>query len=107
MVNALLIMLLASSSGLQDPTRPLRPIMEAPKVTTSASKAQAPAFRLQAIFTGGPRPSAIIDGERYHLGDTLGNYRLSHINNGQVILSANGQPLTLTLFPLSTTLSKP
>ena len=107
MVNSLLIMLLASSTGLQDPTRPLSPIIVAPEVTTSAPKTQAPGFRLQAIFTGGPRPSVIIDGERHHIGDTLGNYRLSHINNGQVTLSADGQPLTLTLFPLSTTLSKP
>lgn len=107
MVNSLLIMLLASSTGLQDPTRPLSPTLAVPEAHITAPSQQAPAFRLQAIFTGGSRPSVIIDGERYHLGDTLGNYRLSHINNGQVILSANGQPLTLTLFPLSTTLSKP
>lgn len=107
MVNSLLIMLLASSSGLQDPTRPLNPIITTPEVSASAPKTQAPAFRLQAIFTGGTRPSVIIDSKRQHIGDTIGGYRLSHINAGQVILSADGKPLTLTLFPLSTILSKP
>lgn len=95
MVNAL-ILLLASATGLQDPTQPLtEAIIAAP---TASSPVAVPNLHLQAIFTGG-RASAIIDGKPYGVGDQVQNYRLLRINPSQVLLQGQNQVLTLTLFP--------
>ena len=104
MVNSLLLLLASSTIGLQDPTRPLTPIMDAPETSQAQHQQQTP-FRLQAIFTGGNRPSAIIDGRRYQTGDAVANYRLVRIRPDHILLEGQGEPLTLTLFPSLSTLS--
>ncbi|MFP2769495.1 hypothetical protein [Oceanisphaera sp. KMM 10153] len=97
MVNSLLLLLLSSTTGLQDPTRPLTPMaVESPPQTQHRQPAP---FRLQAIFTGGNRPSAIIDGRRYQTGDAVASYRLVRITPDHILLEGQGAPLTLTLFP--------
>ncbi|MGB5855230.1 MAG: MSHA biogenesis protein MshK [Oceanisphaera sp.] len=103
MVNSLLLLLLSTSPGLQDPTRPLQ---NAP-IEVIAPIEQVPlaaSLKLQAIFSGG-RASAIIDGQRYHVGDTVQDYRLARIQPTQVLLEGQSEPLTLTLFPSLSTLS--
>ncbi|MBM7454766.1 hypothetical protein HNR62_000595 [Oceanisphaera litoralis] len=98
MVNSFLLLLLSAAAGLQDPTRPLTPMT----VETARPRAQHPQqarFRLQAIFTGGGRPSAIIDGRRYQTGDAVANYRLVRIQPDHILLEGQGEALTLTLFP--------
>ena len=104
MVNSLLLLLLSSTAGLQDPTRPLTPMADAPATQQTQHQQQAQ-FRLQAIFTGGNRPSAIIDGRRYQTGDAVANYRLVRIRPDHILLEGQGDPLTLTLFPSLSTLS--
>lgn len=104
MVNSLLLLLASSTAVLQDPTRPLTPIMDAPAASQAQQQQQTP-FRLQAIFTGGNRPSAIIDGRRYQTGDAVANYRLVRIRPDHILLEGQGEPLTLTLFPSLSTLS--
>ena len=98
MVNALLL-LLATTTGIQDPTQPLR---TAPTLSAAASpqvETVTPTLQLQAVFTGG-HDSAIIDGKRYQVGDKVQNYRLLRINSSQVMLQeGQGRALTLTLFP--------
>lgn len=97
MVNVLL--LLASTLGLQDPTQPLRTAPSVPAASPQQGVAAAPpSLRLEAIFTGG-HDSAIIDGKRYRVGDKVQNYRLTRINASQVLLQNQSQVLTLTLFP--------
>lgn len=97
MVNALLL-LLASATGLQDPTQPLTGAIIAAPTASSPGPVAAPNLHLQAIFTGG-RASAIIDGKPYGVGDQVQNYRLLRINPSQVLLQGQNQVLTLTLFP--------
>lgn len=104
MVNPLLLMLLSSAAGLQDPTRPLTPMTAMADAPTTFN-AQPQQLRLQAIFTGGDRPSAIIDGRRYQTGDAVADYRLVRIRPDHILLEGQGEPLTLTLFPSLSTLS--
>ncbi|GAA3703599.1 hypothetical protein GCM10022421_07860 [Oceanisphaera sediminis] len=107
MVNPLLLLLLSSTAGLQDPTRPLTAMTataDAPATSQAQQQQQTP-LRLQAIFTGGHRPSAIIDGRRYQTGDAVANYRLVRIRPDHILLEGLGDPLTLTLFPSLSTLS--
>lgn len=98
MVNPLLLLLLSTTAGIQDPTTPLTPatvVQAAPSVTSAAPVSPV---HLQAIFSGGQN-SAIIDGQIYQVGDTVQDYRLSAIQPSQVVLEGQGKPLTLTLFP--------
>lgn len=97
MVNALLL-LLASTTGIQDPTQPLRATPLSPSVVSDQVVAVAPELHLQAIFTGG-HDSAIIDGQRYQVGDRVQNYRVLRINPSQVSLQGQSQVRTLTLYP--------
>lgn len=102
MVNPLLLLLLSTTAGIQDPTKPLTPgtvVQAAPSVIAPAST-----LHLQAIFSGGQN-SAIIDGQSYRVGDTVQDYRLVRIQQSQVVLNGPGAPLTLTLFPSFSTLS--
>lgn len=106
MVNSLLLLLLSSGAGLQDPTTPL-PV--APVATETSAKAPAaqPGLQLQAIFTGGPKgSSAIINGHHYHLGQTVAGYRLARIAPDHILLQGQGKPMTLTLFPSLSSLNQ-
>ncbi|MGO4998928.1 MSHA biogenesis protein MshK [Oceanisphaera sp. W20_SRM_FM3] len=97
MVNPLLLLLLSTTVGLQDPTQPLTSAVV--QAESSAPEAVAPvALHLQAIFSGG-HTSAIIDGKTYQIGDSVQNYRLVRIQPSQVVLQGTGKPLVLTLFP--------
>ncbi|ART81296.1 hypothetical protein CBP31_00485 [Oceanisphaera profunda] len=104
MVNPLLLLLLSTTAGIQDPTKPLTPgtvVQAAPSVIDTAPVSP---LHLQAIFSGGQN-SAIIDGQSYRVGDTVQDYRLVRIQPSQVVLNGPGAPLTLTLFPSFSTLS--
>ncbi len=103
MVNSLLLLVLSSASGLQDPSRPLTS-ME-PEITEPQAASRQGVPRLEAIFTGGARASAIIDGRYYQLGDAVAGYRLERIQSNHVVLGGEGEPLTLTLFSSLSTLS--
>ena len=104
MVNSLLLLLLSTTTGVQDPTQPLTVVSAVPAAPTAPGVALPPQLQLQAIFSGS-RGSAIIDGQRYRVGDSVSNYRLVRIKADQVLLEGQGKPLTLTLFPSLSTLS--
>lgn len=97
MVNSLLLLLLSTTAGVQDPTRPLTAAPVTPAVVEQ-SAVPSPQLQLQATFTG-ERASAIIDGARYQVGDSINSYRLVRIGTHQVWLEGQGKPLALTLFP--------
>lgn len=105
MVNSLLLLLLSTGPGLQDPTQPLHALqpMLVSEVEAPLAQQGAP-LQLQAIFSG-DQASAIIDGQRYQVGDSVQNYRLASIQPTKVLLEGPNSPLTLTLFPSLSTLS--
>lgn len=105
MVNSLLLLLLSTTAGVQDPTRPLT---AAPVIPASVEQHSVPSpqLELQATFTG-DQASAIIDGTRYQVGDSINSYRLVRISAHQVWLEGQGNPLALTLFPSLLNLSNP
>lgn len=104
MVNSLLLLLLSTTAGAQDPTRPLVTPTAQPMAPAEQSAEQPLHLKLQAIFSG-QQASAIIDGQRYQVGDSIQNYRLARIKADHVLLEGQGKPLTLTLFPSLSNLS--
>lgn len=96
MVNALLLVL-AASGPLQDPTQPLAIPPTLPAEQVSAAPA-APKLELQAVFSGA-QGSAIINGQRYQVGQTVQNFKVQRITSSEVLLQGPNQTLTLTLFP--------
>ena len=106
MVNPLLLLLLSSTLGLQDPTKPLTQPTVVQAESGEVATPSVASFHLQAIFSGG-HDSAIIDGQSYRVGDKVQNYRLVRIQPSQVVLQGPNAPLTLTLFPSLSTLSNP
>ncbi|WP_319781354.1 MSHA biogenesis protein MshK [Oceanisphaera sp. IT1-181] len=104
MVNPLLLLLLSTTAGIQDPTQPLTQATVVKTEPSVINTAPASQLHLQAIFSGG-KNSAIIDGQSYRVGDTVQDYRLVRIQPSQVVLNGPGAPLTLTLFPSLSTLS--
>ncbi|MBO1518759.1 SctD/MshK family protein [Oceanisphaera pacifica] len=105
MVNSLLLLLLSTTAGAQDPTRPLSPIAQ-PSTEVQNEAPKQIELQLQAIFSG-RHAIAIIDGQRYQVGDQVQNYRLSRIKSDRVLLEGQGSPLTLTLFPTLSNTSTP
>ena len=107
MVNPLLLLLLSSAPGLQDPTQPLRiaPPIEVAGETVAGEPKKG--LQLQAIFTGNGLNSVIIDGKLYQAGDKVSSYRLARINADSILLQGQGESVTLRLFPSLSTLSKP
>ncbi|GAA3530686.1 hypothetical protein [Zobellella aerophila] len=97
MVNPLVLLMLGSAPLLQDPTRPLNlePEPRSPSVIETGVRQP---FRLQAVMHNGRDASAIIDDQRYRLGDRIGGYRLAAIGRRQVRLEAQGESLELRLF---------
>jgi MSHA biogenesis protein MshK len=87
----------AGEGELRDPTRPPQQVIQA--TAPASTDAPAPEPMLQSVLISGTRKSAIIDGERYKLGDTVSGARLVAIGEGEVVLIADGVRKTLRLFP--------
>ena len=67
----------SAEEPLFDPTRPL---IQPASASTKGGALQAPSLpRLQAVFAQGRRHSALINGQRLAVGDTVGNYRITAI----------------------------
>ncbi len=85
-------------AGVPDPTRPAI----APRVEAT-SAAPAAALVLQSTLVSPSQRSAIINGQRYRLGDAIGDARLEAIGPGWVRLrSPTGSTELRLSFPNST-----
>lgn len=86
---------LAGSVQAQDPTKPeWRPTQD----SSSAARAAAPALKLQLIRSQTTQPLAVINGQTYKVGATVGDYRVVHIGASSVTLRRDTETLVLHLF---------
>ena len=83
-----------SVADLRDPTRPASYVMSG---SSSQAASEAPAYQLQAVFYSPTQRGALINGQRYHVGDQLGNARIQSINVDRVTLLTPEGQLELTL----------
>lgn len=92
--------LAANGSELRDPTRPPQQVLQAAAATGAVADAP-PAIEpvLQSVLATSKGKSAIIDGERYKVGDNVAGARLVAIGDAEVVLTAAGVRKTLRLFP--------
>ena len=90
------VALAAGESVLPDPTRPPDGLIGLPATGEPAVPAEP---RLQSVLIGSAGRSAIIDGQRYKVGDRVGDARLVKISENEVILTNSGGRQTMRLFP--------
>ena len=91
-------LLLGVGAGVPDPTRPAI----APRVVADAA-APVAVLVLQSTLVSPSQRSAIINGQRYRLGDAVGDARLEAIGPGWVRLrSPTGSTELRLSFPNST-----
>ena len=83
--------MLVSPLMANDPTRP--DIIQTPAKTQSAVKR----LHLTMVRMTDTKPSATINGQLLHVGDTIGGYRVSRITAKQVVLTNNKGQLKLNL----------
>ena len=86
----------AGEATLTDPTRPPPEMMAFLPASAGAVVLAVP--RLQSVLIGASVRSAIIDGQRYKVGDKLGDARLLKISENEVVLAGTGGRQTMTLF---------
>ncbi len=86
----------AGEAALTDPTRPPPEMMALFPASAGAVVLAVP--RLQSVMIGSAERSAIIDGQRYKVGDKLGDARLLKISENEVVLAGIGGRQTMTLF---------
>lgn len=86
----------ADDAALADPTRPPAQIMALWPASAGAAVLAVP--RLQSVLIGSAGRSAIIDGQRYKLGDRIGDARVFKISENEVVLAGSGGRQTMTLF---------
>ena len=86
----------AGEATLTDPTRPPPEMMAFLPASAGAAVLAVP--RLQSVMIGASVRSAIIDGQRYKVGDRIGDARLLRISENEVVLAGAGGRQTMTLF---------
>ena len=86
----------AGDTPLADPTRPPPEMMAFLPASAGAAVLAVP--RLQSVLIGASVRSAIIDGQRYKVGDRIGDARLLRISENEVVLAGAGGRQTMTLF---------
>lgn len=68
------------------------------KVPGYAVKAQEdPLPRLEAIFFRSTHPSAMLDGDEYQVGETIGNHRINEIGRNYVLLERGTSLIELVI----------
>lgn len=85
--------------ALVDPTRPVAFVAPIGQKQQREHKLQ-----LQAIFAGGGRQEAVINGQRVKVGDVVDQAKILAIGPGRVSFVRNGEKGELVLLP---TVSKP
>ena len=82
--------------GLRDPFVSLSAEISRPKSSPdSYAEDLVGSLKLQGVLYDTAHPRAIISGKIYALGDTLGVWKVTGIEQGQVIFSANGKDYAL------------
>ncbi|TCS39083.1 MSHA biogenesis protein MshK [Paucimonas lemoignei] len=84
-----------AQTHLPDPTRP--PVSLHAGAAAEASGSGAPV--LQSVLISPKRKVAVISGETVQVGDRIGDARVTKISEGEVVLSRDGKPQSLKLFP--------
>jgi MSHA biogenesis protein MshK len=87
----------AAAQSMPDPTRP--PFVARSTATGPAAPAEAPVPVLQSILIAKDRRMAIISGQRYDVGDRIGDARIIRISETEVLLRSGASQTTLRLFP--------
>jgi len=88
----------ALAQSLPDPTRPPFVARAGSKVV-SVAPAEAPMPVLQSVLIGKDRRMAIISGQRFDIGDQVGDARIVRITETEVLLRSGAGHTTLKLFP--------
>lgn len=89
---------IATGQELPDPTRPpTLPRAAADPIAAPAEEAPMPV--LQSVLIGKDRRMAIISGQRFDVGDHVGDARIVRITETEVLLRAGVRQMTLKLFP--------
>lgn len=88
----------AFAQSLPDPTRPpLVARVNAPVVSAAPSETSMPV--LQSVLIAKDRRMAIISGQRFDIGDHVGDARIVRITETEVLLRSGAGQTTLKLFP--------
>ena len=96
MLSAACMVHAADIAALPDPTRPPPEIIALLPASAGAAVLAAP--RLQSVMISASGRSAIIDGQRYKVGDKIGDTRLVKISENEIVLASAGGRQTMTLF---------
>jgi hypothetical protein len=94
---------LALAGEVPDPTRPSLPTPVSEADASEGEAREAAPLVLQSTLVSPRQQSAIINGQRYRVGDTVGEARLEAIGTGWVRLATPTGPRELRLsFPTTT-----
>ncbi|RUO75948.1 hypothetical protein [Idiomarina seosinensis] len=93
----LIALTLAAISVAAKASDPTRPYGWSPTASENGTTQQRQ-LTLTQIISFGNNSYAIIDGQRYQLGDKVGNYRITAIESQRIRLQNDQQELELTMF---------
>ncbi len=74
-----------------------KPAQTRPSGPETKKVAAFPPLKLQGLIHGQPRPSALIDGRTYFVGEHIGEVKLVSIEGGRAVLEFEGQTNVLVL----------
>lgn len=86
-----------ATQAIPDPTRP--PMVPRAAADSAASVPAGPPPVLQSVLIGRERSMAIISGQRFDVGDRVGEARIVRITETEVVLRSGESMTTLKLFP--------
>ena len=84
---------LADNSLVRDPTQPVDYVPSATETVSGGNSG----YRLSGIFESS-RPTALINGKRYHVGDKIDGYTVKSIRPSKVVLQGSGEQVELTMY---------
>lgn len=99
-VLSALVLLPVAAQQMSDPTAPPVQVSQVQKSSSSSNSN----LSLQAVVWVNGQRTAQINGERYHVGDSVGAYEVMEIALNQVVLknAANDKELKLAMFTIVT-----
>jgi hypothetical protein len=82
---------------LKDPTKPIYINNNSSASTGNRYKAFS-IGKLQLIYSSGNKKYVLIDDVRYTEGESVNGYKITKINENDVVVSENGQQKTFSIF---------